>query len=201
KHACHGSPECLQSPDKESVSPRRLRRQSPFRPLVAPGPATERQRGPGCVSARAFEPRLVGPTLARVVGSSRGSFRGRDGVGQALGNVLPIAVAVAIFPVPIIAVVLLLGSERGTTKAGAFVLTSCAGLAAIGAVVLVLAGIVDARSGGKPATWVNVLLLVLGLLLLALAVKQWRGRPRGDEETPMPGWMRTMDDFTIVKAG
>jgi hypothetical protein len=33
-------------------------------------------------------------------------------MGQALGNVLPLAVAIAIFPVPIIAVVLLLGPER-----------------------------------------------------------------------------------------
>lgn len=47
----------------------------------------------------------------------------------------------------------------------------------------------------------NVLLLGLGLLLLAAAGKQWRGRPRGDEETPTPGWMRTIDDFTIAKAG
>jgi hypothetical protein len=35
-------------------------------------------------------------------------------VGQALGNVLPLAIAVAIFPVPIIAIVLMLASERGT---------------------------------------------------------------------------------------
>src|SRR5262249_54334225 len=53
---------------------------------------------------------------------------------------------------------------------------------------------------GKPATWVNLLLLAVGLLLLALAIKQWRGRHRGEEETPMPGWMRTIDDFTLVKA-
>jgi threonine/homoserine/homoserine lactone efflux protein len=121
-------------------------------------------------------------------------------VGQALGDVLPIAVAVAIFPVPIIAVVLLLGSDRGTGKAVAFVLTWCVGLAAVGAVVLALAGIADATTDGEPATWVNVLLLALGLLLLALAIKQWRGRPRGEEEAPMPAWMRTIDDFTLVKA-
>jgi threonine/homoserine/homoserine lactone efflux protein len=121
-------------------------------------------------------------------------------VGQALGDVLPIAVAVAIFPVPIIAVVLLLGSDRGTAKALAFVLAWLAGLAAVGAVVLALAGVVDARSGGEPATWVNVLLGGLGLFLVALAIKQWRGRPRADEETPMPSWMRSIDGFTTSKA-
>jgi len=41
----------------------------------------------------------------------------------------------------------------------------------------------------------------LGLLLVALAVKQWRGRPRAGAEPPVPGWMRTVDDFTVAKAG
>ncbi len=113
---------------------------------------------------------------------------------------LPLAVAVAIFPVPIVAVVLLLRSDHGTTKGLAFVLAWCAGLAAVGGIVLLLGGILDANNAGEPATWVNVLLLVLGLLLLVLALKQWLGRARGDEETPMPNWMRTIDGFTPVKA-
>jgi threonine/homoserine/homoserine lactone efflux protein len=122
-------------------------------------------------------------------------------MGQALGDILPLAVAVAIFPVPIIAVVLVLGSDRGTAKGLAFVLAWCVGLAAVGGIVLVLAGVADASDEGEPATWVNVLLLGLGLLLLAAAVRQWRGRPSGGEETPTPGWMRAIDDFTIAKAG
>jgi len=122
-------------------------------------------------------------------------------MGQALGDILPLAVAVAIFPVPIIAVVLVLGSDRGTAKGLAFVLAWCVGLTAVGGVVLVFAGVADASDEGEPATWVNVLLLSLGLLLLAAAVRQWRGRPSGGEETPTPGWMRTIDEFTIAKAG
>jgi len=122
-------------------------------------------------------------------------------VGQALGNVLPLAVAVAIFPVPIIAVVLLLGSERGVAKGLAFVVAWCVGLAAVGAIVLLLAGVADASDAGEPATWVNVLLLGLGLVLLALAARQWRSRPRAGDEAPVPGWMTTIDDFTVTKAG
>jgi threonine/homoserine/homoserine lactone efflux protein len=121
-------------------------------------------------------------------------------MGQALGDILPLAVAVAIFPVPIIAVVLVLGSDRGTAKGLAFVLAWCVGLAAVGGIVLALAGVADASDEGEPATWVNVLLLGLGLLLLVAAVRQWRGRPSGGEEAPTPGWMRTIDEFTIAKA-
>jgi threonine/homoserine/homoserine lactone efflux protein len=121
-------------------------------------------------------------------------------VGQAIGNVLPLAVAVAIFPVPIIAVVLLLGSDRGLAKGLAFVVAWSAGLAGVGAIALVLGGVVDASDGGKPATWVSVLLLGLGVLLVALALNQWRGRPRAGEEAPMPGWMQALDTFTTAKA-
>ena len=105
-------------------------------------------------------------------------------MGQALGNVLPLAVAIAIFPVPIIAVVLIVGSDRGRAKGLAFVLAWCAGLGAIGAIVLLLGGVFDASDAGEPATWVNVLLLTLGLLLLAASAKQWRGRPGAGAEAP-----------------
>ena len=122
-------------------------------------------------------------------------------MGQALGDILPLAVAVAVFPAPIIAVVLVLGSDRGTAKGAAFVLTWCTGLFAVGGIVLVLGGIADASDEGEPATWVNVFLLGLGFLLVAAAIRQWLGRPSGADEAPTPAWMRAIDQFTIAKAG
>jgi threonine/homoserine/homoserine lactone efflux protein len=110
-------------------------------------------------------------------------------------------VAVAVFPVPIIVAVLVLGSDRGRTKALVYALAWAIGLLSVGALVLVLAGAADASEAGEPADWVNVVLLGLGLLLLAAAVKQWRGRPSAGEEAPTPGWMWTINDFSIVKIG
>jgi Sap-like sulfolipid-1-addressing protein len=41
-----------------------------------------------------------------------------------------------------------------------------------------------------------VLKIVLGLLLLLVSLRQWRGRPRAGEEAAMPKWMQAIDRFT-----
>jgi threonine/homoserine/homoserine lactone efflux protein len=122
-------------------------------------------------------------------------------MGQALGNVLPLAVAIAIFPVPVIAVVLLLGPERELAKGAAFALAWCLGLTAVGAAMLLVGGAADGSDDGRPAGWLSLLLLALGLLSLAAAVKQLRSRPRAGEQPPTPGWMRTIGEFTTIRAG
>lgn len=115
-------------------------------------------------------------------------------MGETLGQLLPLALAIAIFPVPIVTVVLVLGSERGRLKGIAFVVSWLAGLAVVGVLVLALAGAADASDDdGGQATWASLLLLALGLACIAAGIKQWRGRPRDDAEPPAPGWMTTID--------
>ena len=122
-------------------------------------------------------------------------------MGQAIGDFLPSAVGVAISPLPIVAVVLMLVTRRGCANGPAFVAGWWIGLAIVGAVVLAIAGPANASTDSGPATWVDVLFLVLGLLLIGVAAKQWRGRPHGDEDPPVPKWMGALDAFTPVKAG
>ena len=38
------------------------------------------------------------------------------------------------------------------------------------------------------------------MLLLLVALKQWRGRPRGDDDAALPKWMTTIDSFRPGKA-
>ena len=122
-------------------------------------------------------------------------------MGQAIGELLPAAVGVAISPVPIIAVVLMLVTARGRVNGPAFVIGWLVGVAAVGAIVLLLAGGIDMTDESGPATWVGWLELVLGVLLLLVAVREWRGRPREGDEAAMPTWMDALDRFTPVKAG
>jgi hypothetical protein len=95
----------------------------------------------------------------------------------------------------------MLVSERGGVNGPAFVVGWCLGLAVIGTIVLAVAGVAGATDRGEPATWVDWVDLVLGLLLVALAVTQWRGRPHEGEDPATPKWMGALDSFTPVKAG
>jgi threonine/homoserine/homoserine lactone efflux protein len=121
-------------------------------------------------------------------------------MGEAIGQMLPAAVGVAISPMPIVAVVLMLVTPRGRTNGVAFLLGWLVGIGLVGTIVLLVAIGANASEGGETATWVSWLELVLGVLLLAGAIKQWRSRPRGDEEAPTPRWMQALDRFTPAKA-
>lgn len=121
-------------------------------------------------------------------------------MGEAIGQSLPLAVGVALSPVPIIAVVLILTTPRAQTNGPAFVLGWLLGLGVVGAVMLALAGPAGASENGQPATWGSWLKLLLGVLLVLVAVRQFRGRPRGGEEAPLPKWMGAIDRFTPPQA-
>jgi hypothetical protein len=121
-------------------------------------------------------------------------------VGEAIGQVLPMAVVVGLSPIPIIAVVLVLVTPRARVNGPAFLVGWLAGLTLVGVVVFVVANRLGANEGGEPATWVDVLKLVLGLLLLLVGLKQWRGRPRDGEEAAAPAWMDSVERFTPAKS-
>jgi threonine/homoserine/homoserine lactone efflux protein len=121
-------------------------------------------------------------------------------VAEAIGQILTLGVGVALSPIPIIAVVLMLGTPRGRANGPAFVLGWVIGLAVVGAIVLAVAGGAGANEDAEPATWVDVVKLVVGALLVLVAVRQWRGRPRRDAEAELPGWMRTIDTFTPTRS-
>jgi Sap, sulfolipid-1-addressing protein len=121
-------------------------------------------------------------------------------MGQAIGASLPLAVGVALSPIPIIAVVLMLTSRRAKINGPAFVLGWLIGLGIVGAVVLALAGAGSASKSGSPAAWVSWVKIALGVLLLLVAFRQFHRRPRGDQEPQMPKWMATIDKTTPVAA-
>ena len=121
-------------------------------------------------------------------------------MGEAIGLVLPLGVGVALSPLPIIAVVLMLSTARARSNGPAFLIGWLLGLLVVGSIVLLLSGGADASEAGEPATWVSLLELVLGLGLLLVAVRTWRGRPTDDEPGSLPSWMQAIDSFTPMRS-
>ena len=119
-------------------------------------------------------------------------------LGEAIGDLLPSAVGVALSPVPIVAVILMLGTPRARTNGPAFAVGWVAGLTAVTVLVLWLADGADDDSGTNTAA--DVVKLLLGLLLLGVAARQWRSRPQGGEEPALPEWMSALDHFTPARA-
>ena len=121
-------------------------------------------------------------------------------MGQAIGDMLPAAIGVAISPIPIIAVVLVLVSARGRVNGPAYLVGQVVGVAGAGAIVLLIAGSVGETDDTQSADSVSWLQLALGLAMLFLAARQWRGRPRDGEEPVTPKWMGAIDSLTPAKA-
>jgi threonine/homoserine/homoserine lactone efflux protein len=120
-------------------------------------------------------------------------------VKEAIGQVLSFGVGVTISPIPIIAVVLMLATPRGRVNGPAFLAGWVLGLAAAGTITLLVASGADAASSDS-SDGVNWVKIGLGVLLLVVALRQWRRRPAPGTEPAMPKWMQTIDAFSPVKA-
>jgi threonine/homoserine/homoserine lactone efflux protein len=122
-------------------------------------------------------------------------------MGQVVGDLLPLAVGVAVSPVPIIAVILMLLAPRAGTASLGFAAGWVLGIVAVTAIAAGVAGTAGADDGdGDPSSGASWIRLVLGLVLLVLAALQWRRRPKPGEQPALPTWMAAIDGMTPVKA-
>lgn len=118
-------------------------------------------------------------------------------MGGAIGAILGEAVAVAISPVPIIALILMLFSRAAARNGLLFAAGWLAGLLGVGLIVIAIG--VDSSEGGE-ADGGGILKIVIGVLFLSMAERRWSRRPREDEEAAVPGWMAAVDHLTAPRA-
>src|SRR5947207_7168137 len=122
-------------------------------------------------------------------------------LGQAIGDLLPLALGIAISPIPIIAVILMLFSQRARANSAMFLLGWIVGVLGGTIVVLVIANTQDlTQSNGQPEDSVSTAKLVIGVLLILLAARQWRGRPKEGETPTLPKYLGAIDTLTPPKA-
>lgn len=113
-------------------------------------------------------------------------------MGSSTTQVLAYALAAAASPIPIIGVILILATPRAQSNSLALLAGWLAGFIGVGAIVL----LVSSGSGyDADDSGTDPLRIALGVLLLLLALKQWRKRPKDGEASDLPGWMRAVDGF------
>ncbi len=120
-------------------------------------------------------------------------------LSQAIGELLPYSVGVALSPIPIVAVILMLGTPRARVNGLTFAVGWIVGLAAASTIVLVVTGGSD-QAGSTSADSVSWAKLAIGVLFLAMARRQWQKRPRAGKEVDMPTWMADVDHVGPAKA-
>jgi hypothetical protein len=118
----------------------------------------------------------------------------------AIGELLPLAVAIAISPLPIIAAILMLLSPRAKANSLSFLLGWTVGILA-GVVVFLLVSALIPESDSGPSPVVGVIKIALGALLLFVGLRQWSKRPREGVTPEMPKWMTAINSMTAVKSG
>lgn len=116
-----------------------------------------------------------------------------------IGGILPLALGIAISPIPIIAAILMLLSPKAKGTSVGFLLGWVLGIVVTVVVFTLLGSIIPASDPDASKPIAGTIQLVLGVLLLLLALKQWRSRPKGDAEPTMPKWMAAIDQLTAVK--
>ena len=122
-------------------------------------------------------------------------------MGNVIGQVLPLAIAITISPIPIIAVILLLFTERPKPNAAAFVVGFFIGVTVLLGILIAVASSQDLSDSDSTASttsfWIKIL---LGALLAFAAYRQVSKRPQPGEEPDEPKWMAGISSFTAGKS-
>jgi threonine/homoserine/homoserine lactone efflux protein len=119
-------------------------------------------------------------------------------LSDVIGDLLPSALAVALSPIPIVAIVLVLGAPKAKTAGPAFALGWIAGLLAVSIIVVLVVGAgSDPDSDDAGISWLKV---AIGIVFLGMAANQWKKRPTEGQEPETPKWMATIDTASPSRA-
>lgn len=121
-------------------------------------------------------------------------------MGAVIGDVLTLALGVAVSPLPIIAAVLMLLSPKSRSTSIGFLLGWILGIVVAVMLFTLLSAVLPQSGTTDSAPLRGVIQVALGVLLLLLALRQWRGRPREGDAIALPKWMQAIDTMTFGKA-
>lgn len=114
-------------------------------------------------------------------------------------DILPAGVAVALSPVPIMAVILALFSQQSRRNGLAFLAGWVAGLAGLMAIILYAVDLSKVAFADQWLTIASVLKIGLGMAFVVFAAIQWRRRRAAKEPHPLPAWTARLEAFSPGK--
>jgi threonine/homoserine/homoserine lactone efflux protein len=117
-----------------------------------------------------------------------------------ISEVLGFAVGVAVSPFPIIAVILMLFTQRARVNGPMFALGWVLALAVVSTAAYALADSADAATSTGTVDAIAWGKVALGALLLFGAARTWKRRPAPGQQPEMPKWMSMIDTLSPGKA-
>jgi hypothetical protein len=121
-------------------------------------------------------------------------------VGELILQLLPLAIVCALSPWAIVAVILMLGSDRPSNSI-AWLAGWTLSTLTVGVVIVLFFGGYDFSHNSTPTTVACVVQVVLGALLLVAAARFWVRRPARTGTLPKePGWMVRIGKMRAVWA-
>ncbi len=117
-------------------------------------------------------------------------------MNQLIVSLIVPALAIALNPIPIIAVVTLLSTDHGRRNGFAFLLSLLVVMLSVGVLTIFVLGSKSSQSSAT--TGQAAAQTLFGVIFLALFALQWRAKPSAGDEPP--GWMRMIDKAGIVAA-
>ena len=121
-------------------------------------------------------------------------------MATAIGELLPLAVAIAISVTTIITTVFMLLSPQAKSKTVGLLVGCLVGVGGAVAGFALLADLLPTQPSGGPSPAASVIKMVIGVLLVVLALRQWRERPASGDPIELPKWMAGVDSMTPGKA-
>jgi hypothetical protein len=121
-------------------------------------------------------------------------------MATAIGELLPLAVAIAISVTTIITTVLMLLSPKARSRTVGLLVGCVVGVGGAIALFTLLADMLPRQDSGGSSLEASVIRMVVGVLLVVLALRQWRGRPANGDRAELPKWMAGVDSIMPGKA-
>jgi len=111
---------------------------------------------------------------------------------------LPMAVGVALSPLPVAAVLVMLLTARAAANSRAFLFGWVLGILSVGSIVFLVPGLETSR--GEPTALSGLIKMVLGVLLLVLGVRAWIQRPKPADEVETPKLLTKIENLAVPQA-